>query len=154
MKVKSELYGELTYEKKDVIHFPDGLPGFRDEKDFALFPLEPESPFSFMQSLDKEQLYFIMVNPFLFFQDYDFEIPQPVMEKLMIQDIKDVQVYNIVVVKDPFERSTVNLLAPVILNGKEQLGKQAVLNQTNYSRQQRLFTGFEKTKDETTASEG
>ena len=40
MIVKSDLLGSLEIEETDVFHFPTGLFGFPDSRDFVLLPVE------------------------------------------------------------------------------------------------------------------
>ena len=42
-------------------------------------------------------------------------------------DGKDAAIYSVLTLKENFQQSTMNLLAPIVLNTKEKLGKQIVL---------------------------
>lgn len=55
------------------------------------------------------------------------------MEFLNIKDRNDIAIYTIVTVNKPFEKSTINLKAPIVIHMKENIAKQVVLQKEDYS---------------------
>lgn len=140
MKIKTKYFGEMEINKEDVIRFPEGLPGFQEEKEFIIInSLDKDDPFQWMQSVKNSRLSFIVINPFLLVPDYDFKLPDSTVEKLKIQDEKDVAVYSIVVVPEDIKKMTINLAGPIVINAKERLGKQIVLDDDRYSTKYYIF---------------
>lgn len=127
MKIDTKFLGELEIQKEEIISFPNGLPGFRDEKEFILFPLDAELPLMILQSVNDAEIGFILAYPFAFKTDYAFDISEEDKEELDIHEEQDVATYSIVTMKENFADSTLNLLAPVIININKKLGKQIVL---------------------------
>lgn len=134
MKLSTKNFGEIEIDDKKIINFIDGIPGFDDQKEFIIIdnPNE-EVPFKWLQSLDDTGLAFIIINPFLFKPDYVFDIPEQALKKLKIKEEADVVVYSIVNIPDDITKMTANLLGPVIINTKEMLGKQIVLDDNRYT---------------------
>ena len=62
-------FGDLEIDEAEIIRFPDGIPGFLEEKEFVMIPLGENEPFVFLQSLNEGDLAFLLTNPFLFFKD-------------------------------------------------------------------------------------
>lgn len=140
MKIKTKYFGEMEINKEDVIRFPEGLPGFQEEKEFIIInSLDKDDPFQWMQSVKNSRLSFIVINPFLLVPDYDFKLSDSTVEKLKIQDEKDVAVYSIVVVPEDIKKMTINLAGPIVINAKERLGKQIVLDDDRYSTKYYIF---------------
>lgn len=139
MNIQTKYFDDIKIEEKDIYHFENGLPGFLDTKTFVLLPLSEESPFQVLQSTDETSLAFVVVSPFLFKQDYEVEIPDVTLEQLKIDNEQDVDLFVIVSVSDPFETSTANLLAPVVLNAKGKTGKQLIVSDENYTIRTPLF---------------
>jgi len=137
MVIKTPYFGELEIDRDKIVHFEKGLPGFKEETQFVFLEL-PETPFFIMHSTQSE-LYFFVINPYLFFKDYDVTLANPVVDALDIKNQEDVVVYNIVTIKDDLNESTANLQAPIIVNAKNKKGKQVILNQTPYSIRQTIF---------------
>ncbi|KZE64240.1 flagellar assembly protein FliW [Fictibacillus phosphorivorans] len=127
---------EITDE--DILHFEQGLPGFKDEKQFVLLPMEG-TPFSTLQSVFTKELAFFTINPFLFFKDYDFELVESVQKQLKIKEESDVLVQVILTIQEPLEKSTGNLQAPIVINVKENLAKQVVLTDNKYRTRHELL---------------
>lgn len=123
------MWGEVSVEEKDVYQFPKGLPGFEEETEFALIAWE-ETPFSYLQSVRDKDLSFLLVSPFTFVPDYSFELNEVDKEELEI--VEQVSVYSMVTIHSQTNKSTMNLLAPVVLNPEQHLGKQVVLHQSLY----------------------
>ena len=139
MLVQSTRFGELEVAEEGILQFPCGIPGFVEEKTFALLPYQPDSPFSFLQSLKDPSLAFMLVEPFSFFPDYDFELDDVIVKELGLSDENVPQIFNIVRVPEKIEEMTVNLLAPIIVNWQSHKAMQHVLVTTSYPVRQRVF---------------
>lgn len=139
MKIDTKYHGELQIDENEIITFANGIPGFLEEKEFVILPFGEETGISIMQAVENSQLAFVVTDPFFFFKDYDFTIDDQVVEQLQLESEKDVTVYVILTVQDPFEKTTANLQAPVVINHKKQLGKQVILTNTNYQTKHSLF---------------
>ncbi|WP_130293715.1 flagellar assembly protein FliW [Fictibacillus sp. BK138] len=127
----------IEVNESEILQFEHGLPGFEDEKQFVLLPIEG-TPFSTLQSVTTKELAFFTTNPFLFFKEYDFELIESVQEQLKIKKEADVQVQVILTIQDPLEKSTANLQAPVVINVKKKLAKQVVLSDNRYRTRHEL----------------
>lgn len=139
MKINTKYHGEKDIEEKEVVTFVKPIPGFPDEDKFIVLPLDEEGSFFALQSIQNEQLAFVISNPFLFFSDYDFNLEENVVKQLEIASEKDVLVFAILTVQEPFEKTTANLQAPIIINQKKNLAKQVILNQSDYITKHLLF---------------
>lgn len=138
MNLDTKYHGIIEVEENDFIYFENGIPGFLEEKNFILLPLEKESPFFIMQSKVTPELGFVVVNPFLFFQDYEFELSNNDKEALSITIEEEIQILSILTIKDPFSETTANLQAPVIINHNKNIAKQIIL-QDNYKTKHKIF---------------
>lgn len=123
------MWGELEIKEEEVYQFPKGLPGFEDETAYALIPWE-DTPFSYLQSVREPGISFLLVSPFMFVADYSFELGEADKEELRIEE--QVSVFSMVTIHSDTNKSTMNLLAPVVLNPEQRLGKQVVLHQSSY----------------------
>lgn len=134
MKLSTKHFGEIEIDEKSIINFTEGILGFDEQKRFIIIDNpEEEIPFKWLQSVDDTNLAFIIINPFLFKNDYEFDIPELAIQKLKIKEEKDIMVYSIVVIPEDITKMTANLLGPVIINIKEMLGKQIVLDDSRYT---------------------
>ncbi|MCF6138754.1 flagellar assembly protein FliW [Pseudalkalibacillus berkeleyi] len=133
MKIDTRYFGEMEIEEKEIIKFEQGLPGFIEEKKFVVIPFgDEETPLNILQSVSTPSLAFVIANPFLFFRNYEFDIPEAVTSQLQIKGEQEVAVFVILTVQDPFEKTTANLKAPIVINIEKGYGKQIVLNDEQY----------------------
>lgn len=140
MKLNTKNFGELDIDEKKIIAFPEGLPGFEEEKEFVIINNEDEeNPFCWLQSVKNPDLAFVIVDPFFVFSDYSVDLSETVQEKLKIKDEKDVAVYSIVVVPEDLKKMTANLLGPIVINVRERLGKQVILDDPRYTTKHYIF---------------
>lgn len=139
MNIETKYHGEIRVIEKEIIHFAGGIPGFLTEKQFIILPLTDDGIFFTMQSVNTPELAFVITNPFLFHKDYDFTLEDSVVKQLGIEKPEDVEVYNILTLQDPFQQSTINLQAPVVINRKNKQAKQVILNNENYKTKHPLF---------------
>ena len=65
-------------------------------------------------------------------REYEFLISEVQKEKLKINNPNDIQIFNIVTLKNPIKESTVNFLAPILVNKKEKLLGQIILDDQKY----------------------
>ncbi|QGQ48142.1 flagellar assembly protein FliW [Metabacillus sediminilitoris] len=139
MEITTKYHGVIETDEKDILQFQNGIPGFLEEKSFVLLPLETDSAFWILQSTVTPELGFVTVNPFLFFKSYEFDLSENDKQFLSLKSESDVSVWTILNVKDPFEESTANLQAPIILNTKNNQAKQIILNDNRYKTKEKLF---------------
>ena len=139
MKIESTRFGELEVSEEQLVHFSYGIPGFPDEKTFVHMGQDDESPFSFLQSTTEVNLTFLLADPFAFINDYEFVLEDDVAEELDLSLENPPQVFLIATVKEKLADMTVNLSAPVVVNGINRSGRQVILDKSEYSIRHKLF---------------
>ena len=143
MQIKSTRFGEFEVPEDLVVQFPEGLPGFEDQKQFAFLPYtvdEDNSPFAYMQSVQDPDLTLLLADPFLFFKHYSLNLNDEDAAQLGLSDSEETAgVYGVVAVPEKIDQMTVNLVAPIVVNWKEQKGMQIILDRSPYSTKHRLF---------------
>ncbi|WP_096156602.1 flagellar assembly protein FliW [Bacillus sp. FJAT-45066] len=146
MKINTKYHGELEIMEQDLVEFPKGIPGFLEEKKFVLVPFSEDGMFQILQSVKTEVLAFVVTNPFLFIQDYDFKLEQSTVELLEIENREDVLTYVILTVHEQFQETTANLQGPIVINVNKRIGKQVILTGTSYETKHKLFAQLQPTE--------
>ncbi|MEL3970961.1 flagellar assembly protein FliW [Rossellomorea oryzaecorticis] len=139
MNINTKYHGEIDVKEDDVLNFEQGIPGFADEKKFVLLPLPENDWFHILQSVSTPQLGFVVTDPFLFTEEFDFELDQGSVESLGFTSEKDVKVLTILTMKETLNESTANLQAPIVINLSNKKAKQVILNDTNYQTKHLIF---------------
>jgi flagellar assembly factor FliW len=116
------------------INFPAGLPGFPQAHRFELAPWGPAgSPFMMLSSVDDPDVGFVVVPPWVFYPDYEFELDNGTAERLSLGSSEDAVVFAVVTLRDRPEDSTLNLLGPIVVNRFTHEAAQVVLPTSGYS---------------------
>ena len=103
--------------------------GFEDIKSVEIH--EIDDLFSTMQDADNKNISFTIANPYQL-REYSFDLASSIKALLEIKEDSSISVYNMVVIQEPLENSTVNFLAPIIINNDNNTLAQAVLNQKSH----------------------
>lgn len=133
IRVKTRRHGELEVPEDKILEFPAGLLGFRDATRFAIMEDDRGLPFKWLQCLDAGDLAFLVAEPAAFFTNYELEIPDEVLESLEIQGEDEVLVLLILTYRQDRKVITANLQGPLVLNSRNQKGRQLVLQVASYS---------------------
>lgn len=138
MVLNTNHLGEIHYTEQDIIIFEDGIPGFEGNKKFIFLPSgDDEFPFHYLQSIEEADLAFIVTDPFLFEPTYDFEISDTDAKKLGVEgldDLSHVMILSVVNIPENIEATTMNLMAPILINKEVNKGKQIVLAEYDETR--------------------
>jgi flagellar assembly factor FliW len=140
MQVATSRFGLIEVKEEAVYQFPQGLPGFDRLRRFALLPVADNPVFAWLQSLEKAEVAFLLVDPFIFFPLYEVELKDSQLKELEIKEKEDVLVYSVVTIPpEGLRQATVNLLAPVVLSRPALQGCQVLLEQEAYQTRHLLF---------------
>jgi len=139
-QVDTVRFGLIEYSPEDLIHFPAGLLGFPELKDYIVIPLEANPAFFWLQSVQDGQIAFLITDPFLFFPDYEVELSESLKQELAITRREQVVVYTIVTIPATGVKDmTTNLVGPLVINLENRRGAQYVLGGNQYHTKHRLF---------------
>jgi flagellar assembly factor FliW len=134
MIVNTKYFGEMDVKDDDKIRFPEPIPGFEALSDFVIIRFYDDSDSILcMQSIDDHDLAFVIMNPFYVVKNYTPSINAEDMAAIKAKDDTPVSFYAIAVVHDDWNNSTVNLKCPIVINTKDGLAKQVIMDDTSYS---------------------
>ena len=134
MKINNKYFGEIEYAAEEKLCFPEGLFGFEEQKEFLPIPFEEGTDAMIcLQSLQEEALSFILLNPFLFFGDYDPKISDADRHAIGSPRDEDISYYTTGVIRETIADSTVNLKAPIAVNYRTRDARQIILEDPAYT---------------------
>jgi flagellar assembly factor FliW len=131
VKVATKAYGQIDVNEHQRIRFPSGLLGFESFKDYVLLDAERQ-PFYWLQSLDVEQVAFVLINPFLFRPDYEMNIDNEELVTIGVTDPGKALIFSIVTIPSDGSPMTANLQGPLVINRDNRLGIQAILTDSRW----------------------
>lgn len=126
------------------IKFTEGLLGLDNFKNYVLKEVPDNSFFKILQSEEEEEISFLLLSPQGFFPQYRVEVSPEIVKELEGDSIEDLSLYCVVTLADKWEDITANLIGPVLINEKKGLGKQVVLENTEYKTKHYVFPPQEK----------
>ncbi len=145
MEIETTRFGKIEIEEGKIIFFTSGILGFPEAKRYVLIPHREDSPFFWLQAVDVPELAFVVVDPKLFFPDYDPELPLEAKKELHLREGDELCFLTIVTIpKEKPEEMTVNLLGPIAVNVSRRLAKQVVLDSRRYPLREPLRPHFHK----------
>lgn len=139
MILKTKHFGEINIDESKIIIFDEGIPAFEDNKRFVLISNKEEinSDNEFLlwwlQCVDKPDIAFVLIDAYSVLPNYDPVIDANSISTLGEYDPESFLLYNILVVHDDINNTTINLKAPIVINPKIQKGKQVVVNNEEYT---------------------
>lgn len=121
------------------VYFEKGIPGLEEYKEYEINEVEGSDKFKTMISMEEANIGFVVISPFDVKKDYEIILSDEIIQDLEIKSPNDVLVLNLITLGKTLEKSTVNLKAPVIINIRNNKGKQLILQDDKYSIRQPLI---------------
>jgi flagellar assembly factor FliW len=131
-RVQSDQLGEVEVDEEAVIHFPEGIPGFEECRDFVLIEDEELAPFRWLQSLDDGAIAFVVVDPLVIFPGYEVQLGPAETAAIRVTEADSALVQVILTLSEDPMQTTANLQGPLLINANKNLGCQVLLTRSPY----------------------
>jgi len=132
MQINTSRFGVLEVDPDAIITFTQPIIGFQEFRRFIVLPGPPDSFIQWLQSTESPDLAFILMSPREVMPDYRVAIGSHELAELAVQSADELDVFTLVVVPQDPTKIRTNLKAPVLINRKHRLGKQTVLEKSDY----------------------
>lgn len=132
MNIETKYHGKVEYEEEEVITFPKGMLGFEDLKKFIICTAEENPLFKILHSIEDNAISFVVISPFEVMEHYEVRLSKDTINELNIEKEEDVILLNTVTLNSKVENITTNLKAPIVINIKEKLGEQIIIDNDKY----------------------
>ena len=149
-QIRTAYFGELDYTDGTIFHFPYGLPGFEHDHAFLFLKQPHTEPLLFLQSLGNSRLCFILLPILVVDPNYAVNFDAEDLAALHLatgrQPVlgEDILCAAIVTPGGGVQgEPTANLMAPVVVNLKEQIGMQVIQTGSPYSHREPIPVGKE-----------
>lgn len=133
MHLNSSRFGEIDINDASIITFPGGIPGLEEYERYAIIRCDQTEPIQWLQSVDDMDLSLPVINPFIINPNYEVEVDDSELEFIQSDKEEDLIVLNIMVLPDQLSDMTVNLLAPILINVKDMIGAQVMMDHKAFS---------------------
>lgn len=125
-------------DEKILIHFPNGIYGFEDVKEFILLQEDEDKVIWSLQAANHPYPTILVVDPLLVMPGYAPSLTDIERKALGNPDPDDLCWLAVAVIRKKLEDSVVSLKSPIVINVKTRLGMQVIL-EDDYPARYRLF---------------
>lgn len=133
MKINTRDFGELEIDESTIYEIPGGILGFEEFTRYALIcPLGENTFPMWLQSVDAPQPCFVVYDPMLIYPDYIFEITDDEQERLKIDETVPYRVLTVAIVPDDYKKTTINLRCPLVINLRDRIAAQIILEDYDF----------------------
>jgi len=144
--VETRRFGNIDIPEKDLIIIAGGVLGFEGIQKFVLLDHDSETPFKWLQAVDNPELAFVVMEPFIFCPDYQFDLSDSDIEEIGLSKPEEAVVLTILVIPEDPKKMSANIKAPIVINQTNKKGKQIVLNNDEYPIKFYLFREEKKSQ--------
>jgi flagellar assembly factor FliW len=137
-------FGEIEFEGSATIHFPAGLPGFEQEREFVIARQPGSEPLLFLQSVASAEVCLPILPMRLLAKD--FEVPEDCdgLGPVHLPGVKREDLLVFAVVATDGAAPTANLLAPLVVNVNSRIGAQLIVPDSGYSHREPVIALMER----------
>lgn len=139
MIIKTGRFGQITVGDGETIKLPQGILGFPECTKYCLTDPGDETLILWLQSLERPEIAFPLLEPKIFRPDYTARLSMAELRELRMENVNQSAVFSILTIPEDVTQMTANLKAPLVINLKEQIAKQIVLQEIEYSIKHPMF---------------
>jgi len=139
VEINTVRFGKIIISQGEKINFPEGLLGFSQYTDFCLVDPQDDTLILWLQSIQEPSLAFPVLEPKIFYPSYIVRLSALELRQLQLSNINESVVFSVITIPSDVTQMTANLKAPLAVNLKNQIGRQVVLQENEYSIRFEMF---------------
>lgn len=139
MIIQTGRFGQITVGADEEIRIPTGILGFPQFTRFCLVDPADDTLILWLQSLEDASIAFPLLEPKIFKPDYVARLSAAELRDLKLDNINQSAVFSVLTIPEDATQMTANLKAPIVINLKEQLARQVVLQESEYTIKHMMF---------------
>lgn len=124
-------FGEFEADRRNLVDFPAGLPGFEQCRHFVIMSSTAMAPLQCLHAVDGTPASFLVIDPRLVLPDYRCVLNAPDRARLGADDDSSLLWLALVTFNDSGP-AWANLRAPVVINPARMLGYQVMPHDSLY----------------------
>ncbi len=137
-ELTTTFFGRLAFDADAIINFPEGIPGFEQQRRFIAVEQPATKPLVFLQSIDPGGVCFVTLPVLAVEPNYRLALSAEDLDDLRLaadrQPVVGQEVLCLTVISlAEGEPPTANLLSPIVINLSARIGKQAIQEAGDYN---------------------
>ena len=133
MQYSTSRFGVIDVDEKQVINIKGGLLGFTNLNKYIIIHHRGQGPFVWLQSLERPELAFPLLDPHLVYPDYLLEISREDAGEIGIESEEEVTIFVLVAIRSGSRQLQLNMQGPLIINRKNNQAMQFIDHHCSYS---------------------
>ncbi|MBQ7605755.1 MAG: flagellar assembly protein FliW, partial [Firmicutes bacterium] len=129
MELKTRNFGTIHVDEDAIYKFPEGLYGFEDCKEFAIFQHDYDDELSLLYMQHTKDLFpcFLVFEPWDMYEGYDPHMEPADLRACGVESEDDLIFLSISTLPSSLDMLSLNLKSPVVLNPKTKEARQVIL---------------------------
>lgn len=133
MEINTRDFGTIQVEEDAIYNFPDGVYGFEEDTQFAIFKQTfDEVSFLYLQSTQNLIPCFLVFEPWELVPDYKPMVSKEDLSALHVSESEELILLVITKIPSSVEELSLNIKSPLVLNPKTMTGRQVILQNSDY----------------------
>lgn len=116
----------------DLIHTPEGLPGFTGAREWVLERSSPDAVFGVLRNLDAPGVGLLVTEPWDLAPGYEPELPSEELARIGIDAPEQATVLVVATIADGGQTVWLNLAAPIAVNVHSRSARQLILDRQGW----------------------
>lgn len=133
-------FGGFDVQPRDILLFPDGMPGFEQCRHFVVLSDLAGGPLFCLHAIDGADASFLAIDPRIVLPSYRCALSAADRSRLHTDDATSLLWLALVTLNDETEGS-INLRAPIVINAERMIGFQVMPHNTLYPLRHPLRLG-------------
>jgi flagellar assembly factor FliW len=138
--IETRALGTVEISEQQVLEFSRGLFGFETVHEYALLD-SGSPPFYWLQSTERADLAFLLINPYVVVRDYVLDIAEDDLAAIGSPSSDDLLVFAVVTIPADRSLTSCNLQGPIIVHRQQRLARQAISLDLRWKVKHYLATG-------------
>ncbi len=139
MIIKTGRFGQLNVADEEIISIPAGVLGFPELTKYCIVDPGDDVLILWLQSLENADLAFPILEPKIFKPEYTARLSGMELRELKLENVNQSAVFNILTIGEDITQMTANTKAPLVINLREKIAKQVVLQENEYNIKHPMF---------------
>jgi flagellar assembly factor FliW len=121
-----------TEHTHEVIHTPDGLPGFAAARSWVLEREQPDAVFGVLRNLDAPAVGLLVTEPWDLAPGYEPDLPVDELARIGIEAPEQATVLVVATIAVDGSSVWLNLAAPIAINAQDRRARQVILDRQGW----------------------
>lgn len=144
MKIATTRFGDLQVNEQDILKFKEGILGFEKLTRFFIVDPGDNTLIMWLQSIDDGSIAFPVIEPRIFNPDYVVKLLPSELNSLSLESLTSAKILSILTIPQDVTQMSANLKAPIVINTKENVARQIVLQDNKLSVRFEMYKELKK----------